>query len=110
MRLRVLRGEVELVDATGAYKTMYGDSGWSEVNSPVELQTGDRAEYYVPPAAEVAEQVVVWDGRPSLESCDVGSTTLGGRANPRTERLYVTVRPAMRATGRKLTLKAARRK
>jgi len=45
-------------------------------------------------AAEVAEQVVVWDGRPSLESCDVGSTTLGGRANPRTERLCVTVRPA----------------
>jgi hypothetical protein len=44
MRLRVLRGEEELVDATGAYKTMYGDSGWSEVNSPVELQTGDRAE------------------------------------------------------------------
>jgi hypothetical protein len=53
---------------------------------------------------------VVWDGRPSLESCDVGRTTLGGRASPRTEWLYVTVRPAMRATGRKLTLKAARRK
>lgn len=94
LRLRVLRGEEELVDATGAYQNQYGDSGWSEVNSPVELQTGDRVEYYVPPAALVAQQVVIWDGRPSLDSCDVGSTTIGGRANPRTERLYVTVRSA----------------
>ncbi len=94
MRLRVLRGEEELVDATAGYQTKYGNSGWSEVNSPVELQTGDRVEYYVPPAATVAEQVVVWDGRPSLDSCDVGSTTVGGRANPRTEQLHVAVRPA----------------
>jgi hypothetical protein len=94
LRLRVLRGEEAVIDATVPYQTRFGDSGWAQVDSPAELQTGDRVEYYVPPTAEVAEQVVIWDGRPTLESCALGSTTAGGAANPRTERLYLAVRPA----------------
>lgn len=93
LRLRVLRGEEAIIDATAPYKSELGNSGWAQVDSPAELQTGDRVEYYVPPSAEVAEQVVIWDGRPTLESCALGTTTTGGAANPRTEKLYLAVRP-----------------
>jgi hypothetical protein len=94
LRLRVVRDEEEVENHVGdftAYQFSPG-TGSSNAVTPVELLSGDRVELYVPIWATIPTKVIVWDARPTLETCEIGSWAVGGRAHPAGMRLlYASV-------------------
>ena len=73
-RMRISRGGTVLDDRTGEVQ-----GGWLVViNSDVVLAPGDRVEIFYPASAAEPSRDLVWDGRPTLDSCAVGATTVGG--------------------------------
>lgn len=90
MRLRILRGGHVIEDKVGTF-VAFPTPGQSmaDVRSSVELLTDDRVEWYYPEWAIVPAKVVIWDARPTLESCAIGSYAAAGRAHPSTRYLSV---------------------
>ena len=89
LRLRVVRDEEEVENHVGDFTAYQFQPGMGSSNAVtrLELVSGDRVELYVPIWSTIPRKVIVWDARPTLESCDVGSWAVGGKAHPAGMRL-----------------------
>jgi len=83
IRLVVRRGGSPVLDKTGSYDTFSGRAG-SEAFADFLPAVGDVIEIYNPAGAQAPARTYNYTGRPSLESCPVGSRTATGRVDPNT--------------------------
>ncbi len=76
-RMRISRAGLVLDDRTADVQ-----AGWFiHLSSDVVLARGDRVEIFYPASAELPSRDLTWDGRPTLDSCAIGSTTVEGTQN-----------------------------
>jgi hypothetical protein len=92
-RLVIRRGGAIVADKTGDYN-QYGSSGYSEAFIDTLPAVGDVLEIYNPASASSPARTYNYTGRPTLDSCPVGSRTVTGTVDPNTSFRVGAFRPS----------------
>jgi len=83
IRLVIRRNGNPVASAIGQ-RSEFGTNAFASAGTDVPQEIGDQLEIYNPSTASSPAKSITFTGKPSLDSCPIGSKTFGGRIDPGT--------------------------